>query len=57
MKNIILILFILVAFILLLSVIPERSDADIAKDLCLQKGGVPIMNWNNSALKDCKLKF
>ncbi len=24
------------------------------EERCIEKGGVPIMNWNDSYLKDCK---
>ena len=54
MKQITLGIFIAIIVILFINVMPTKSDADIAKELCLEKGGIPIMNWNNSALKYCK---
>lgn len=47
---ILLIVLLVLAYFATIS-IPEQPDYE---KLCLEKGGVPIMNWNNSQLKDCK---
>ncbi len=49
-----LILILLIAGLATLAVVFPEQQEKSNKELCLEKGGVPIMNWNNSYLKDCK---
>jgi len=52
MKTII--LLIIIAFSLFLVTKLPETPRTSDKELCIAKGGVPIMNWNETQLKDCK---
>lgn len=55
MKHIInLIAVIIIILTMMMILIILFPDIKTDRQICIEKGGIPIMNWNNSALRDCK---